>query len=144
MAITAVTLPQSARLSGSISGGGFFEGQASPRQIRHERHCDDLDRDISELRARLAAPPQPLPEGLTDRQRAKIGRERARDIAATRRAYLQTCRVHGYQSQRLQSLGGKLRLSPSSRLTAERARDDRKDSGGPIKPWLDFGSKRGQ
>jgi hypothetical protein len=82
---------------------------------RHTVHCDWLTEEIAELRA------APL------------------DEESQKRLY-KLLRLHGQQSQILASLAGKLRLTPSSRATPDKARDDRKDasSSATPKPWNDW------
>jgi hypothetical protein len=56
-----------------------------------------------------------------------------------RKTLYRLLRLHGQQSQIIASLAGKLRLTPSSRSTPDKARDDRKDASSSAipKPWND-------
>jgi hypothetical protein len=124
---------------------GWLPGECWPllkAYCQHTRHADDLNAEINGLQAQQAEAEAQQPEAqpLTDRERAK----QAKAEAARRRLMLQLMRAHGYQTSRISSLAVKLRLTPSSRSTGDRARDDRKDasSGPEVKPWNDRGARQ--
>jgi hypothetical protein len=96
---------------------GWIGPEAYAVLVQYVRHCcyaDDVAAQIAELRTQ------------TDPKQ--------------RRLLLALYRAHGQQTARMSALAVKLRLTPSSRSTADRARDDRKDaSSSPVvKPWLDW------
>jgi hypothetical protein len=129
----------------------WIKGESLPLlkcYCQHVRYSDDIDRDIKALRQEQEAAAQPQPEPdppLTDKERVRVQREAAKAAAARRRELRALYRAHGYQTARASSLAGKLRISTSSQLRAEKARDDRRDSSSDaVKPWNDYGPGRGQ
>ena len=94
--------------------------------IRHIRHSDDLQSDITRARAALdQAKKEPGPTG-------KL-------LAEARKEWLTLLRAHGYQSERIGTLSTKLRLTPQSRYQALTARTKAAQAASPYsEPWNDW------
>jgi hypothetical protein len=106
---------------------------------RHTVFAERLSADIARLREEQAVPPPDLPADLTAKQIVKVQRDIAQTEIARRKELRALLRAHGFQTSRMQSLGTKLRLTVSSRILPEKARDDRRDSSSsPVKPWNDW------